>query len=172
MDLIKIFGYNRRLRYLKIYFWLNLFLHPLYVRLDETRKFTSEITCQIVLVIFDRSYCLFCVARFYKKKYIFAFIFKRFLSFLSNEYSKWVKVFSSIKIINVMTTSRVIRGTRAKIFLYICGILIITGIIACYNNTLSQLDETRKSYENCRQHEENLSTQLQGNRAKQYRWGY
>lgn len=61
-----------------------------------------------------------------------------------------------------MTTSRVIRGTRAKIFLYICAILIITGIIACYNNTLSQLEDVRRANENCRQHEENLSTQLQG----------
>lgn len=65
-----------------------------------------------------------------------------------------------------MTTPRVIRGTRAKIFLYVCGILIITGIIACYNNTLSQLDETRKLNENCRQREENLSTQLQGRLVK------
>lgn len=61
-----------------------------------------------------------------------------------------------------MTTSRVIRGTRAKIFLYVCAILIITGIIACYNNTLSQLDDIRKSNEICHQQEENLSTQLQG----------
>lgn len=61
-----------------------------------------------------------------------------------------------------MTTSRVIRGTRAKIFLYICAILIITGIIACYNNTLSQLEDVRRAQENCRQHVENLSTQLQG----------
>lgn len=61
-----------------------------------------------------------------------------------------------------MTTSRVIRGTRAKIFLYICAILIITGIIACYNNTLSQLEDVRRANENCREHKENLSTQLQG----------
>lgn len=61
-----------------------------------------------------------------------------------------------------MTTSRVIRGTRAKIFLYICAILIITGLIACYNNTLSQLDDSRIANENCHQHEETLSTQLQG----------
>ncbi|KAJ8960664.1 hypothetical protein NQ314_006056 [Rhamnusium bicolor] len=60
-----------------------------------------------------------------------------------------------------MTTSRVIRGTRAKVFLYVCAILIITGIIACYNNTLSQLDDIRKSNEICHQQEENLSTQLQ-----------
>lgn len=61
-----------------------------------------------------------------------------------------------------MTTSRVIRGTRAKIFLYICAILIITGIIACYNSTLSQLEDVRRANENCHQHVENLSTQLQG----------
>ncbi|KAJ8944506.1 hypothetical protein NQ318_011764 [Aromia moschata] len=60
-----------------------------------------------------------------------------------------------------MTTSRVIRGTRAKIFLYVCAVLILTGIIACYNNTLSQLDEVRRSNRICHQQEENLSTQLQ-----------
>ncbi|KAG5883039.1 hypothetical protein JTB14_010429 [Gonioctena quinquepunctata] len=60
-----------------------------------------------------------------------------------------------------MTTSRVIRGTRAKIFLYICALLIIVGIIACYNNTLSQLDDVKKSNDICHQQEENLSTQLQ-----------
>lgn len=61
-----------------------------------------------------------------------------------------------------MTTSRVIRGTRAKVFLYVCAILIIVGIIACYNNTLSQLEEVKKSNDICHQQEENLSTQLQG----------
>ncbi|CAH1105874.1 unnamed protein product [Psylliodes chrysocephalus] len=60
-----------------------------------------------------------------------------------------------------MTTSRVIRGTRAKVFLYVCAILIIVGIIACYNNTLSQLEEVKKSNDICHQQEENLSTQLQ-----------
>ncbi|XP_028128142.1 interaptin isoform X2 [Diabrotica virgifera virgifera] len=60
-----------------------------------------------------------------------------------------------------MTTSRVIRGTRAKVFLYLCGILIIVGIIACYNNTLSHLDDVKKSNFICHQQEENLSTQLQ-----------
>ncbi|XP_060517307.1 rho-associated protein kinase 2-like isoform X2 [Cylas formicarius] len=60
-----------------------------------------------------------------------------------------------------MSSSRVIRGTKAKIFLYVCGILIITGLIACYNNTLSQLDEIKKSNEICHQQQENLSTQLQ-----------
>lgn len=60
-----------------------------------------------------------------------------------------------------MTTSRVIRGTKAKIFLYVCAILVITGLIACYNNTLSQLDEVKKAYEICHQQQENLSTQLQ-----------
>ncbi|CAG9864776.1 unnamed protein product [Phyllotreta striolata] len=60
-----------------------------------------------------------------------------------------------------MTTSRVIRGTRAKVFFYICGILVLIGVIACYNNTLSQLDDVKKSNDLCHQQEENLSTQLQ-----------
>nr|CAI5834067.1 unnamed protein product [Callosobruchus analis] len=60
-----------------------------------------------------------------------------------------------------MTASRIIRGTRAKIVLYVCGIFIITAIIACYNNTLSQLEDVRRANELCHQQEENLSTQLQ-----------
>ncbi|CAH1953933.1 unnamed protein product [Acanthoscelides obtectus] len=60
-----------------------------------------------------------------------------------------------------MTASRIIRGTRAKIVLYVCGIFIVTAIIACYNNTLSQLDDVRRSNEICHQQEENLGTQLQ-----------
>nr|CAH7741007.1 unnamed protein product [Callosobruchus chinensis] len=60
-----------------------------------------------------------------------------------------------------MTASRIIRGTRAKILLYVCGIFIITAIIACYNNTLSQLEDVRRANELCHQQEENLSTQLQ-----------
>ncbi|XP_050309328.1 cingulin-like [Anthonomus grandis grandis] len=60
-----------------------------------------------------------------------------------------------------MTSSRVIRGTKAKIFLYVCAVIAITGLIACYNSTLSQLDEVRKSNELCREQQENLSTQLQ-----------
>ena len=63
-----------------------------------------------------------------------------------------------------MTSARVIRGTKAKIFLYVCGILIITGLIACYNNTLSQLEDVKKSKEICQQQQENLSTQLQGDK--------
>lgn len=61
-----------------------------------------------------------------------------------------------------MTTSRGTRGTRAKIFLYICAILTITGIIACYNNTLSELKTVRREIEFCIERKENLFTQLQG----------
>ncbi|KAF7267922.1 uncharacterized protein LOC143202605 [Rhynchophorus ferrugineus] len=60
-----------------------------------------------------------------------------------------------------MSSSRVIRSTKAKIFVYVCAILIITGLIACYNNTLSQLDDVKKISDICHQQHENLSTQLQ-----------
>ncbi|CAG9771217.1 unnamed protein product [Ceutorhynchus assimilis] len=60
-----------------------------------------------------------------------------------------------------MTSSRVIRGTKAKMFLYVCAILAITGLIACYNSTLTQLDEVKKSKDICQQEQDNLSTQLQ-----------
>ncbi|KAJ8966892.1 hypothetical protein NQ317_003926 [Molorchus minor] len=51
-----------------------------------------------------------------------------------------------------MTTTRVIRGTRAKIFLYVCVVLILIGLIACYNNSLvSQLDYVKTSNTICHQ---------------------
>lgn len=62
---------------------------------------------------------------------------------------------------NVMTSSRIVRGTKIRIFLYLCGVIIILGLLACYNNSLSQLDDSQKSVEICRQQHENLSTQLQ-----------
>lgn len=61
-----------------------------------------------------------------------------------------------------MTSSRIVRGTKGRIFLYVCIIFIITGIIACYNSTRLQLEDVEKSYEQCRQEQENLSTQLRG----------
>ncbi|XP_017783127.1 PREDICTED: Golgi integral membrane protein 4-like [Nicrophorus vespilloides] len=60
-----------------------------------------------------------------------------------------------------MTTSRIVRGTKARVFLYICAVLFITGLIACYNNVRIQLDETHKLFDLCRQEQENLSSQLQ-----------
>ncbi|XP_018325024.1 Golgi integral membrane protein 4-like [Agrilus planipennis] len=60
-----------------------------------------------------------------------------------------------------MTTSRAVRGTKGRIFVYICVVLMITGVVVCYNSTLSQLDDIRKAKDQCHQQQENLSTQLQ-----------
>lgn len=60
-----------------------------------------------------------------------------------------------------MTTSRIVRGNKGRIFAYVVGVIFITGVIACYNNTLSQLDEARLGKEVCQRESENLSTQLQ-----------
>lgn len=59
-----------------------------------------------------------------------------------------------------MTT---MRGTRVKIFLYLCAIFIISGLVVCFKNAISQVDDEKKNNEICRQQQENLSTQLQGN---------
>lgn len=61
-----------------------------------------------------------------------------------------------------MTSSRIVRGTKGRIILYVCGVLIITGIIACYNNTRLQLEDVQKSNELCHQQQEHLNSQLQG----------
>lgn len=60
-----------------------------------------------------------------------------------------------------MSSSRVVRGSKGRILLGIFVIVAITIIIACFNNILNQLNDTRKSYEQCHQQQENLSTQLQ-----------
>ncbi|KAF5286345.1 hypothetical protein FQR65_LT12639 [Abscondita terminalis] len=60
-----------------------------------------------------------------------------------------------------MTSSRVVRGSKGRILLGIFVIVSITVIIACFNNVLSQLSDTKKNYEQCHQQQENLSTQLQ-----------
>lgn len=54
------------------------------------------------------------------------------------------------------------RGTKVKIFLYVCAIIVITGLIVCFKNALSQVDEVKKIYDTCRLQQENLSTQLEG----------
>lgn len=60
-----------------------------------------------------------------------------------------------------MTTSRIVRGNKGRIFAYVLAVVFITGVIACYNNTLSQLDEAKLGKEVCQRESENLSTQLQ-----------
>lgn len=61
-----------------------------------------------------------------------------------------------------MTSSRIVRGTKGRIFVIICGLLAIAGVVALYNNTRLQLEDVQKSNELCHQQQENLSTQLQG----------
>ncbi|KAF5281257.1 hypothetical protein FQA39_LY05143 [Lamprigera yunnana] len=60
-----------------------------------------------------------------------------------------------------MTSSRVVRGSKGRILLGIFVIIAIIVIIACFNNSLTQLADARKNYEQCHQQQENLSTQLQ-----------
>lgn len=67
-----------------------------------------------------------------------------------------------------MTTSRIVRGTKCRIFVYVSAILILTAIIACYNNTRLELENAQKSNDLCHQQHENLSTQLQRKRVIKY----
>lgn len=59
-----------------------------------------------------------------------------------------------------MTTSRIVRGNKGRIFAYLVAVVVITGVIACYNNTLSQLDEAKLSKEVCQRESDTLSNQL------------
>ncbi|XP_066261068.1 Golgi integral membrane protein 4-like [Euwallacea similis] len=59
------------------------------------------------------------------------------------------------------SSTRVIRGPKTKLFLYLCAVIVIVGLIACYNSSLSQLEEASKANVLCHQQQENLSTQLQ-----------
>ncbi|KAL3282707.1 hypothetical protein HHI36_005879 [Cryptolaemus montrouzieri] len=60
-----------------------------------------------------------------------------------------------------MTTSRIVRGTKIRIFVCFCALVVVVGLLACYNKALSQLDDNQKALEICHQQQENLSTQLQ-----------
>lgn len=70
--------------------------------------------------------------------------------------------------LNVMSSSRVVRGTKGRIILCVFVIIAITILIACFNNVLSQLDDTKRAHDQCHQQQENLSTQLQGKKMKCY----
>ncbi|KAK9872986.1 hypothetical protein WA026_020333 [Henosepilachna vigintioctopunctata] len=60
-----------------------------------------------------------------------------------------------------MTSSRIVRGTKIRIFVCFCAVVVVLGILACYNNTISRLDETQKAIQICHQQQENLLQQLQ-----------
>lgn len=62
----------------------------------------------------------------------------------------------------MMTASRAIRGTKAKVLLYVVLVFTFTGLITMFNNVVTKLDEAKSSYVVCHQQQENLSTQLQG----------
>ncbi|ERL95233.1 transcription activator BRG1 [Dendroctonus ponderosae] len=59
-----------------------------------------------------------------------------------------------------MTASRAIRGTKAKVILYIVLFFTFAGLISMFNDIISKLDEAKNSNVMCHQQQENLSTQL------------
>ncbi|XP_022918665.1 myb-like protein X [Onthophagus taurus] len=60
-----------------------------------------------------------------------------------------------------MTSSRIVRGTKTRVLLYIVAAVVLTGFIACFNSTRIELDKATKSNELCQREQENLATQLQ-----------
>lgn len=61
-----------------------------------------------------------------------------------------------------MSTARLGRGTKSKVFLYICCILVLGTVIYVFHGTQSQLEDVKKAASICSQQQESLSAQLQG----------
>lgn len=61
-----------------------------------------------------------------------------------------------------MTTPRISRGAKSRVFLYI-GVVIFVGItVIIIHETQTRVEDIRKSSEKCQQQQESLAAQLQG----------
>ncbi|XP_069700418.1 Golgi integral membrane protein 4 isoform X2 [Periplaneta americana] len=60
-----------------------------------------------------------------------------------------------------MSGSRLVRGTRSRLFLYV-GVVIVVGLaVYIFHGAQLQLDDARKTADKCQQQQESLSAQLQ-----------
>lgn len=61
-----------------------------------------------------------------------------------------------------MTAQRLVRGSKTRIVLGICGVCMIIAAIYHHENIVSQLENVKKSYVTCQQQQESLQVNLQG----------
>ncbi|XP_046669818.1 Golgi integral membrane protein 4-like isoform X1 [Homalodisca vitripennis] len=60
-----------------------------------------------------------------------------------------------------MTSARLVRSTKSRLFVYICAVLAFGMIVYMFHGSQLQLDDSRKSLASCNQQSESLSAQLQ-----------
>lgn len=61
-----------------------------------------------------------------------------------------------------MSTSRLVRGTKSRFFLYVCAFAAFLLVIYVFHGSQKQIEESQKSAAMCLQQQESLSAQLQG----------
>uniref|UniRef100_A0A1B6LLL7 Golgi integral membrane protein 4 n=1 Tax=Graphocephala atropunctata TaxID=36148 RepID=A0A1B6LLL7_9HEMI len=60
-----------------------------------------------------------------------------------------------------MTSARLVRSTKSRLFVYLCAVLTFGLVVYMYHGTQIQLDDSRRSLSSCNQQTESLSAQLQ-----------
>lgn len=61
-----------------------------------------------------------------------------------------------------MSGSRLVRGTRSRLFLYVAVVVVVGMAVYVFHGAQLQLDDARKVADKCQQQQESLSAQLQG----------
>lgn len=61
-----------------------------------------------------------------------------------------------------MSSARLARSTKSRLFIYICAVLAFGMIVYMFHGSQLQLDDNRKALATCNQQTESLSAQLQG----------
>lgn len=61
-----------------------------------------------------------------------------------------------------MSSARLARSTKSRLFIYICAVLAFGMIVYMFHGSQLQLDDNRKALAACNQQTESLSAQLQG----------
>ncbi|KDR11439.1 Golgi integral membrane protein 4 [Zootermopsis nevadensis] len=60
-----------------------------------------------------------------------------------------------------MSGSRLVRGTRSRLFLYLAVVVVVGMAVYVFHGAQLQLDDARKAADKCQQQQESLSAQLQ-----------
>ncbi|KAK3932107.1 Golgi integral membrane protein 4, partial [Frankliniella fusca] len=68
-----------------------------------------------------------------------------------------------------MTSSRLVRGTKGRLFACLGALTLFAVVIFLYHSTRVELDEVRNSLSKCRQEQDSLAAQVQGKLISEYK---
>ena len=71
-----------------------------------------------------------------------------------------------------MSGSRLVRGTRSRLFLYVAVVVVVGMAVYVFHGAQLQLDDARKVADKCQQQQESLSAQLQGKNSLLFNCAY